>query len=136
MGNLINLNPSVESYNQQVLLFQDEAFTLACHLLGNEALAAEIVQHAFTHVFCAGWGGDGSIRLAVLEAIIRNCTHPSMKLENPKDALLFELPFCERLPLLLVDRLGLRYAEAAWVLRCSKKKLVARLTRARRRIAG
>ncbi len=122
---------NLASYNRQVLLFQDEAFTLACDLVGDEARAAEITQGGFTGVYREGWDGKSSIRLAVLARIVRECKSAQAGSKTSPSALLAGLPGCERLAVLLVDRFGLSYVEAAQVLRCSAGKLVGWLATAR-----
>ena len=48
---------SLDQFNQQVLACQDEAFTLAFSILGDEGLACEVVQKAFLQVY-ANRGDD------------------------------------------------------------------------------
>ncbi len=134
---------NLASFNRQVLQLQDEAFTLACDLVGDEARAAGIAQGAFASLYHGGWDGKSSIRLAIFTRIIREgeCMRGTIKNgeaapQRTRDAgatLLAGLPACERAAILLVDRLGLTYAEAAQVLGCPPGRLIGRLASARRK---
>ncbi|MCL4560969.1 MAG: hypothetical protein M1281_10180 [Chloroflexi bacterium] len=126
---------SLVGFNRQVVRFQEEAFTLAYDLLGNEAAAVDIVQGAFSIVYCHAWDGRCSIRLKVLRQLVRDCTRCQGVPVTGEAHPLTNLPVSERLPLLLVDRLGLTYPEAAWVLHCSMKKVSGNLAQARRKVA-
>jgi len=60
----------MDRFNQQVLACQEEAFTLAFSLFGNEALACEVLQEVILRVY-SGWRDDDSnIVVKVLHGVI------------------------------------------------------------------
>lgn len=126
---------TLAEFNRQVLLFQDEAFTLACDLLDDEDTAIRVTQKAFAQVYSHDWKGNGSIRLPLLHRIILVCSESQDILKERKNTLLGKLPEPERLVLLLVDHLGLTYEETSCVLHCSPGMVASRLAHARYKIA-
>jgi len=133
-----DFSPSpLSEFNRQVLLFQDEAFTLACHLTGDENAAADITQRAFLCVYQHQTSSnDASIRLPLLRCIIHKSSHYPVPLNSKSVTLLEGLPEPECLVPFLVDCLGLTYADASHVLHCSSRNLAVRLAQARRKFAG
>jgi len=126
---------TLAEFNRQVLLFQDEAFTLACDLLDDEGTAIRVTQEAFEQVYSHDWKGNGSIRLPVLQRIILVSSESRAILKKRKNTLLGELPEPERFVLLLVDHLSLTYEETSRVLHCSLDTVASRLAHARWKIA-
>lgn len=110
---------TLAEFNRQVLLFQDEAFTLACDLLGDEDTASRVTQEAFEQVYSHDWKSNGSIRLPVLHRIIQGSSKSRAILKERKNILLGKLAESERYVLLLVDHLSLTYEETSRVLHCS-----------------
>ncbi len=103
-------------FNQRVIECQDEAYTLACDLLG-EAAAAARVQAAFIEVYHRAGRSplDGRrFRLLALQCLCELCSDGK---SSPAAGPLAAMPVLERQALLLVDMLGLSYAEAGEVLR-------------------
>jgi DNA-directed RNA polymerase specialized sigma24 family protein len=126
---------TLAEFNRQVLLFQDEAFTLACDLLGDEDTASRVTQEAFEQVYSHEWMGNGSIRLPLLHRIILVYSESQIILKERKNTLLSKLPEPERFVLLLVDHLCLTYEETSRVLHCSPDTVASRLAHARWKIA-
>lgn len=63
----------MDRFNQQVLVCQEKAFTMAFWLLGDEALACEVLQKVVLRVYC-GWRNDeGNLVTKVLQGVIGFC---------------------------------------------------------------
>jgi DNA-directed RNA polymerase specialized sigma24 family protein len=139
------------AFNRQVLDCQDEAFTLAWYLLGDEALAAQALQAAVMRVYQRSAAGK-SLRWQVLRAVAECAADPRCRLlrgfstpaeeagSGAREGLwlanwLQDLPESERLAAALVDVLGLSIADAAAVLDQPQRVVVQRLTRARRSLS-
>lgn len=133
-----DISPSTLSeFNRQVLLLQDEAFTLACHLLGDENAAAEITGRAILSIYQHETRGhNASIRLPLLRCIIQLASRWPTTPGNQPLPPLTGLRELDCLVLFLVDCLGLTYADASAVLHCSSRKLAVRLAQARRKFAA
>jgi DNA-directed RNA polymerase specialized sigma24 family protein len=124
----------LDSYNQQVLACQDEAFTLAAYLLGDDVAADDVLARAFLHVYQdPRRASQASIRLPVLREVIRLCSRTRL---SSAGGLLSKLTRRERQALLVVDLLGLTYDQATNVLACSRDHLVRHLAKAREKVAG
>lgn len=54
----------LDHFNRQVLACQDEAFTLACYLVGDEKTVCVVLQDVIRNVY-AGWRGGKLTMLAV-----------------------------------------------------------------------
>jgi len=70
---------TLEQFNQQVLDCQDDAFTLAIALVGDEQLACQIVEEAIWKVYMNGRKSAQPIHLQVLKEVILSCrrfNHP------------------------------------------------------------
>lgn len=127
---------SLPAFNRQVLEHQDAAYTLAYYLLGVEETAAQIVQAAVSEVYHNGGSATGDTRLMLLRAVARACARraaqPGQSAEGGLPAArLMTLPAPLRCAALLVDVLGLTYAEAARVLDSSSEKVGEWLAQAR-----
>jgi len=125
----------LDDFNRQVLLCQDDAFTLACDLLGDEQEAAEVARQAFEHVFRHKSRGI-SIRLAAMRRIVEDCLRIAPSSRKANDLLVSLLPEPELLTLYLADHLLLSHAETAIVLRCSQDRIARCLALARWKIAN
>lgn len=136
----------LSGFNQQVAACQDEAYTLAWYLLGDDAAAEAVVQAAVANVFhgySISQAGKKSCRLSVLQAVLDQCQQqstnplPTTGASNGDGILemLQRLPEREKQALVLIDILGLAYPEAAAVLGRSMKGIPGLLSRARRELA-
>ncbi len=130
-------------FNRQVLQCQDDAYTLAWYLLGDEALAEAAVQAAIESVYRHGSVGGKSYRLMILQAVAIQ-SHQHLRRELPITGktgeqsipdTLRRLPEQERQALILVDILLLNYEESAEVMRLPLKEFGQRLAWARRKLA-
>jgi predicted DNA-binding protein (UPF0251 family) len=118
----------LDGFNRQVLACQDQAFTLAVYLLGDEPAADAVVAQAVREIYTRARLLP-SIRVQLLGEVLPRC--------GPRKASTREelrLHGHERDALLLVDMLGLCYDEAAQVLGCSHAKLTGWLAAARQRL--
>ena len=109
----------LEAFNRLVLACQEEAFTLACPILGDEVLACEVVQAVFLRVY-AHWGDGGDvISVQVLQAVIELCRRSRPSKAHAGLELIsgwHQLECAEQQALLLVDLLGKSYQQTALVL--------------------
>ncbi len=124
----------LDTFNQQVLACQDQAFTLAAYLLGDDRIADEVVQRAVLQTYRQARMSAGmAVRDSILRHVLRLC---DLQNARPKalPAGLARLPDRERRSLLLVDVLRLSYAEAAGVLGCSSASLAQWIADARQRL--
>ena len=128
------------SFNTLALRFQDDAYTLAYYLLGDDALAARATQAAFARVFSIlsrhTRVSEELFRLEVLRWVLKNCRPGGQKqLRSAADDELINrlmaLPIDDRSVVVLVDVLNLSYRVAALAVGCSEKELAKRLGRAR-----
>lgn len=118
-------------YNRHMLACQQEAFTLAAYLLADDEAADAAVQQACLRAYQRHRRSpDTPVRLLILREVVAACGRPTQQVGKPLGALL-DLTSRERQSLLLVDLLGLSYAEAAEVLKCSRRQLTRRLAQAR-----
>ncbi len=124
------------TYNGLVLACQDEAFTLAAYLLGDDRAADAAVQEAVTGAFRRYLRApESSVRLLILQQVLAGCRRSAgARGTGPVDGF-HDLAPRERTTLLLVDVVGLSYDQAAEVLGCSRDQVARRLARARVRIA-
>ena len=128
------------SFNSLALRFQDDAYTLAYYLLGDDALAARATQTAFARVFSIlsrhSRISEELFRLEVLRWVLKNCRPNGQKqtgaaVDDDLIHRLLALPMDERSVVVLVDVLNLSYRAAALAVGCSEKELAKRLGRAR-----
>jgi DNA-directed RNA polymerase specialized sigma24 family protein len=110
-------NQELQAYNYMVRQNQDEAFSLAYDLLGEEDSAVAIVQQAFINGFTAQKDAHLPFRLRALRWVVRACLDRNQTLLGPSqlDPRLARLSNEEKVVLVLVDRLGLDYSQAAGV---------------------
>ena len=115
---------TLDQFNQQVLACQEEAFTLAFSLLGDEALACEVLQEVIQRVY-SGWSDDDSnIVVKVLHGVIGMArqTKPSKTCDATEWIPGWrQLEHGEQEALLLVDWLGKTYHETAFILNSSER---------------
>lgn len=114
---------SLDQFNQQVLSCQDEAFTLALCILGDEDAACEVVLKAILQVYSDRGNDDIVIKVRVLQGVILICRKmkPS-KTYNAKEWIpgWNQLDHSEQEALLLVDVLQKSYQNTAVLLNNSE----------------
>jgi RNA polymerase sigma-70 factor, ECF subfamily len=137
----------LEAYNRLVIKHQDEVYTLAFYLLGDEQSAGEVTSSTFLQAFqrlprrlpqrLYNWK-EPSLRSWLLKQVIQSAQrHPAAALQaNLGGAyelcrLLHQLPVECRLAIILVDLLGLSYKEAARTAGMQADKVKACLARGR-----
>ncbi len=108
----------LQVYNRLVLQHQDEAFCLAFDLLGEENAAAALVQQVFLRGFTRHDDERLPFRLRVLRWLVSACLQRRQPLTGLAhlDPRLGRLSHEEGIALVLVERLGLSYAEAGEVM--------------------
>lgn len=125
-------------FNQQVLQCQDDAYTLAWYLLGDEGKAAAVTQAAVEGAYPCFASNHANCRLLILRQVILQCQEHKLAASSPVvPGLLPGLRFLaqtERMALALIDVLGLDYADAAYVVDRSRKEFMRLLAQARRRL--
>jgi DNA-directed RNA polymerase specialized sigma24 family protein len=117
---------NLNDYNQLVLQHQEEAYTLAFYTLGDERQACETVQNAISDAFHHPSGNNFHLRL--LRRVTQLCFQMQVNTIDlsvvPEIVRrLSALPLQERLALVLVDILGLNYAQAAMVCHQTKSQI-------------
>ncbi len=117
------MTASLDAFNRQVLLLQDQAFSLAFCLLGDEPAASLVTQSAVKDAYAQYGGNFQTLKIHILRAVLRRAR------PLPPHPPLSRRACCV---LLLVDHLALTYEEAARVLRCSPAQIARRLALARR----
>jgi len=129
-------------FNTLTLQLQDEAFTLAYYLLGDEARAAEATQVAFSGLYQRPGLKLESFRRDVLRRVILQCRGAQGAISglgfNSRDEIsihLMKLDARERCVAVLVDVLGLSYTEASDILGCPRKEVGKLLAHARLNLA-
>lgn len=127
---------TLDEFNRQVLLCQDDAFDFACALLGDESAAADLACRAFRSVYTGGWKSGRPVRLGVLRYILAEVIQSPLPPAAGKEEFLSDLPLPERVVLWLVDRLGLDLGETSALLHISRGRTVSLLARARHKIAN
>lgn len=107
----------LQAYNSLVLQSQDEVYNLAYDLLGAECMAAAVVQEVFVSGFDRRKDTRLMFRLRVMRWVVRACLGRSQVLPGPErlEPRLARLTNEEKVALILVERLGLNYPEAAVV---------------------
>lgn len=126
-------------FNTLAIQYQDDVYTLAYYLLGDEDQASEATQAAFLQVYRRVGVRPDQVRLSALRWVLLQAQQQRRVGENQlngstQDPLLRQLASLkedEASVLILVDMLGLNYDEAAQVLGCSKKQVGKLLTHAR-----
>jgi DNA-directed RNA polymerase specialized sigma24 family protein len=121
-----SLENRLSAFNRQVQPRQDEAYTLAYYLLGSPELAAQAVQSACLQAFHQSGSSPKIDRLSLLRLVLgccNGCPGRPLSTSDPDIRLIFSLPSEERCAVLLIDVLGLSYAEAAQVLGCKPARL-------------
>ena len=124
-------------FNHLILQCQEEAYTLAFYVLGNELQACETVQRAITSAY--HHPEDRDAHLAILSNVTRLClqlpTH-AIDLDVVPEIVrrLCNIPIQERLAVILIDILGLNYAQAAIICHKPEAQISRLLSHARVRM--
>lgn len=129
----------LNTFNTLAVTYQDEAYTLAFYMLGDDGLAEEETQRAFAGLYQHVGLRLEDFRLEVLRRVLLACRQNSIfspansrgKVQDPLFQQLMRLKGEERSVIVLVDVLGLDYNEAARVLGGSKKQVTRLLALAR-----
>ncbi len=123
----------LQAYNYLVLQNQDEAFSLAYDLLGDESAADAAVQQAFLHGFARQADARFPFRLRLLRWVVGACLASSQILPGPAllEPRLAFLSNEENVALVLVERLGLSYSQAAGVAQKNEAEFRKQLAAAR-----
>jgi DNA-directed RNA polymerase specialized sigma24 family protein len=130
-----NESQQLQSFNHQVLKYQDEIYTLAFYLTGDDRSASQAAQDACLQCFQKFQNANGSLRLTLLRQVMNSCRRfPMHKNPGSECQLLDHLSENERKAALLVDILGLTYEDALQVLDCSKDRLSLWLSQARQNL--
>ena len=110
--------PALNEYNARVLDCQEDAFTLACYALGDDAQAEQVVQAAVRQAYWCFDGSEGRCREQILSAAAEGCRRAAARRPGgPAQGVFSPLPIEERLAVILVDVLALNYRQAAEILR-------------------
>jgi len=130
--------PNLSAFNRMALHYQDEVFTLAYYLLGDEAGASEAVQSAFEAVYQrAGGLGVDRFRRELMRSVLTSIRKGHQwftlrgKGQDEVSRQLMVLKNEVREAAILVDVLGLTYDEAADILGCSQKQAARLVAQAR-----
>jgi DNA-directed RNA polymerase specialized sigma24 family protein len=125
---------SLTDFNRLVLQHQEEAYTLAFYTLGDERQACETVQTAITDAF--DHPSESNFYLGILRRVTHLCSQmpahtTDLNIVPEIVRSLSNLPFQERLAVVLIDILELNYAQAAMVCHQSKAQISLLLAQGR-----
>lgn len=111
---------TISLFNQQILLCQDEAYTLAWYLLGDAVEAEKTTQTAVEGAFRVFTPHRENCRRLILQQVLRQCHRKTPVKETlPIPGISQEcvsFTDLERQALVLIDILHLSYLDAALVL--------------------
>lgn len=110
---------SMDRFNQQVLVCQEKAFSLAFWLLGDEALACEVLQKVVLQVYSNWRIDEGNLVAKLLQGVIGFCRQAKPSKTCTTNELIpgwNRLEPDEKEALLLVDILGNSYKETGLIL--------------------
>jgi DNA-directed RNA polymerase specialized sigma24 family protein len=121
------------AYNTLILQLQDQAFTLACDLLGDEDVAVEVLQKVFLNSFKKRSENRPGFTQEILRRVLQACLKQKSSLVGPAIPEFSHAGLSneEVIALVLVDRLELSYPEAAEVTGCNPLNIRKRLAEAR-----
>ena len=131
---VMSIQQNFTDFNRLVLRHQEEAYTLAFYTLGDERQACETVQKVVAEAFRSP--ANGNFQLRILQGVSNICSRSTSHSVDPNVVpeivrQLSCIPLQERLAVVLIDILGLNYAQAAQVCRQSKDQLSRILAQAR-----
>jgi len=127
----------LEEFNRLVMKYQDEAFSVAFYMLGNEGQAGQVVQLAVRQAFTTFKSKKPDFRIQILQLVCEGCLNsqgqtPGNRTQlSPLQKQMINLPGTERLAIILIDMLGLSYAQAGSILRQSPVQMRGLLTQGR-----
>lgn len=123
---------NLQAFNHLILQHQDEAYTLAVHLMGDELLAEETLEKAVAALYNGQRRLPGDFRMEILRQVTRACLQGG-RIAGPRHLarILAGLSDEEKAALVLVDCLGLDYADAAAILGKTPANLATSLAQAR-----
>ncbi len=130
-------NTGLKEFNRLVMQYQDEAFCLAFYMLGNETQADQVVQSAVRQAYIIFKSKKMDFRSQILQLVCVGCLKSSGQTLNtraeqdPLQKQLSSLPGTERLAVILIDLLGLSYAQAGEVMHQPPAHLRGMLTQGR-----
>lgn len=131
---------NVQAFNRLVEACQDDAYSLAFRLLGDERAAVQAIQRAVEQSHRSLDTCQGEFRLWFFRYIVQICKYFSAGSSGKVTAvldrtdiqgMLNSLPLDLRLSAVLVDVLGLNYEQAAEVAEVNSKKIRQTLAMAR-----
>jgi hypothetical protein len=132
----MQVNTRAENGQTFLLQYQDDAYTLAYYLLANEDHAAATLEAVFGALKLQRGHHPNQLRLEIFRRVLA-AVQPFIRLgaegarQNDLSCQLSQLDQDQRAALILVDILGLDYAQACWVLGVSQK-IASRLVAAGR----
>jgi hypothetical protein len=125
----------MDSYNSFILRFQDRAYTLAVHLLGDNPLSEAIVQDVFHESFSLWQNSSADFEPKLLRTLVKRCLRAGPVLGPPNYLKPFQALNCdEKVALILVDCLALTCPEASIILTWPFSRLLRTLACARLKI--
>jgi predicted DNA-binding protein (UPF0251 family) len=129
--------PALDEYNARVLACQEDAFTLACYILGDESQAAQVVDAAVRQVYWCFDGSEARCREQILSAVAEGCRRAATRRPGgPAQGVFSTLSIEERLAVILVDVLALNYRQAAEILRRPATQFARLLAQGRCRVSS
>ena len=134
-------NTGLEEFNHLVLQHQDEAFCLAYYMLGNETQAGQVVHSAVKQAYKNFKNKNLDFRILLLQLVSAGClvengsAPPTGSQSESLQDLLDSLPGRERLTLILIDMLGLSYAQAGPIIHQPPETIKSLLSHGRRKLS-
>ena len=129
--------PTLTTLNDLTRRYQDEVYTLAYYLLGDERQAVQVTQDAFIQVYRPDVLVE-RFRLEALRQVFACCRGQQPRAFSATDDLfngLVSLSREEQAAVILVDVLGLNYDQACWVLGRNAKQILKLLAQGRLRLS-
>jgi DNA-directed RNA polymerase specialized sigma24 family protein len=130
---------NLHAFNRTLLECQDQVYSLAYYLLGEEKEADAVLQSAVEKVYREGGGKTDILRRQLLRRVLFACRERISNLETPVSGfrgLLLNLPFDLRVAVILVDLLGFDYEQAARIMGSQPEQIRRSLARARVNLSG
>jgi len=125
-------------FNQQVLQCQDDAYTLAWYLLGDETEAEAVMQSAVQATFHCFSSNRSDCRLLILEQVVEHCwRRKPAACSSAEPGISYDIHFLtqhERVVLVLIDVLGLDYPGASFITGMPLEKIGSLLAHARKKM--
>jgi DNA-directed RNA polymerase specialized sigma24 family protein len=130
------LESQLTRFNAMAMRYQDDAYTFAYYLLGDDGCAARVTGTAFARVSRQRKLEPANFRADILRMVLESCHAERIPVSGSRvvgdlTGKLQHLSFDERSAVVLVDVLGCSYDEAASVLDCSTRQVMRLLTRGR-----